>query len=135
MFFFFFFHRVLQLYSFYRCCSANQCSPLRYGTACGYLCGGLVASTYSGGVYNLMWGRGILAGKGHMPEKHIWKSFVIFRKTSCRNTRKASCPKGLDVARFWLQRIFLVYTGPLSSNQPHNYVIVTRLTGWTIRKS
>lgn len=64
-----------------------------------------------------------------MPEKQvIFKGLVTLRKTSRRNTRKSSCPKGFDVAQFWLQRIFLVYIGSSSSNQPHNYVIVTRLT-------
>lgn len=64
-----------------------------------------------GATYNLTWERGIFVGKSDMPEKHILKGFVIFRKTSCRNTRKASCPKGFDVAQFWLQHIFFVYIG------------------------
>lgn len=117
----------------YRCCSTKLLQPAKVSCSIWVFIPSTCSISTFWRIYNLTWGRGISIGKGDMPEKHIFKGFVIFRKTSCRNTRKASCPKGFDVGRFWLQSIFLVYIGTLSSNQPHNYVIVTRLTEWTIQ--
>lgn len=123
----------IELCSFYKYCSIQLLQSTRVLCSIQVFRWWMCSINAFWTTYNLTWGRGILVGKDDMPEKHIFKGFVIFRKTSCRNTRKASCPKGFDVARFWLQSIFLVYIGTLSSNQPHNYVIVTRLTEWTIQ--
>lgn len=70
-----------------------------------------------------------------MPEKHILKGFVIFRKTSWRNIEKHHVPRALMWHSSGYSIFSLYILGSLSSNQPHNYMIVTRLTEWTIQKS
>lgn len=109
-------------------------SLLGYGVPRGYLCKGHCSIRLFGEKHNLAWEGGRFLGKGEIPEKQAFKGFVIFRKTSCKNTRKASCPKGFAMHSSGDSALSL-YTGSLSSNQPLKSMKVTRWTKRTIQKS
>lgn len=73
----------------------STCSLLRYDVTLGYLCDGHAASVLGRGDIQLGLEKRCFIGKADMPEKQVFKAFVIFRKTSHRNTREASFPQGL----------------------------------------